>query len=95
MDLAILNIITDFAFWMSTLGWLWLVILAFFFYNWVRDKLAYISPTLAIIVSALIIYFLVIEHPIIGSITFIGYILIFGGILYMLPLLMPFFRKKP
>ena len=61
-----------------------LFFVAWWWYNWVREKLAF-SALLTLVVSGLVVYFLVIEHPIIGSLGVFGWILMTSGILFMLP----------
>ncbi|MDP2717747.1 MAG: hypothetical protein Q8P02_03310, partial [Candidatus Micrarchaeota archaeon] len=66
---------------------------------WVREKLAF-SPLLTLVVSTLVVYFLVIEHPIIGSLGVFGWILLTSGLLFMLPTFTMLWntalpRKKP
>ena len=75
----------DFMLWFDIAKWLFLAIIAWWYYNWVRDKLAF-SPLLTIVVAGIIVYYLVIEHPIIGSFGVIGWVLLTSGILYMLPI---------
>lgn len=74
----------DIAFWLDIAKWLVLFFVGWWWYNWVREKLAF-SPLLTLVVSALVVYFLVIEHPIIGSMGVFGWILLTSGILFMLP----------
>lgn len=64
--------------------WLILFFVGWWWYNWVREKLAF-SPLLTLVVAALVVYFLVFEHPIIGSLGVFGWILMTSGILFMLP----------
>ena len=75
------------------LWWLWLFILAYFFYNWAREHLAF-SPLLTIAVAAILIYYLVIENPLVGSLGLIGWTLISSGILYLLPMVLPFLKPR-
>jgi hypothetical protein len=93
MDLILLGIFDEIAMWWNLLGWLWLVVLAYFYYAWARDHL-FFSPMLVLVFGAILIYYLVIENPILGTIGLFGYTLLFGGILYLLPLVIPFFKRR-
>ncbi len=75
----------DIGLWFEVAKWLFLAIIAWWYYNWVREKLAF-SPLLTITVAGLIVYYLVIEHPIIGSLGVVGWVLLTSGVLYMLPI---------
>ncbi|MFH1200050.1 MAG: hypothetical protein V1708_03210 [Candidatus Micrarchaeota archaeon] len=75
------------------LWWLWLFILGYFYYNWVREHLAF-SPLLVIVIGAILVYYLVIQYPLLGSIGLVGYTLIFSGVLYLLPMFLPFLKKR-
>jgi hypothetical protein len=70
--------------WLSYLWWAWLILIAWWIYGWVQEKLGF-APIAALAISAVLIYFLVIEYPLVGSIGYIGYVIIFGGIMYILP----------
>ncbi|MEK6953755.1 MAG: hypothetical protein AABX01_02015 [Candidatus Micrarchaeota archaeon] len=93
MEFVVLGLISDFFFYAELLKWLWLAILAYFYYAWARDHL-FFSPPLVLIVGGILIYYLVVENPIFGSIGLIGYTLLFGGVLYLLPLFLPMFKKR-
>ncbi len=93
MELFLLGIIDDLLFWASTFWFLWLFVLAYFFYQWARDHLAF-SPILTLSVAGILIYYLVFEYPIAGGAIFILYMLVYGGLLYLLPLVLPFFKKR-
>ncbi len=93
MEFLLLGIIQDAIQWMQVLWWLWLFIIAYFYYAWARDHLAF-SPLLTLAVSAILIYYLVIEYPLFGSLGLLGYTLIFSGVLYLLPMMLPFLRRK-
>lgn len=79
------------------LWWAWLFLVAWWIYNWVQEKLGF-APVAGLAIAAVLIYYLVVENPIIGSIGYIGYVLVFGGILYMLPFVLGpafwLFKKK-
>lgn len=93
MELMLLGIVEDALFWIGALWWLWLAVLAYFYYAWARDHLAF-SPILTLAVAGILIYYLVFEYPWLGSIGLIGWVLIYGGVLYLLPLFLPFFRRR-
>ncbi|HEV8289782.1 MAG TPA: hypothetical protein VGQ00_02395 [Candidatus Norongarragalinales archaeon] len=98
MILPLFSIIDDIVNIFTYAWWVWLAILAFYLYRWARDHLPF-SPTIALIVGGLLIYYLVIEHPIIGTIGILGWIIISTSLIYVIPLTFPFFRlltpKKP
>ena len=75
------------------LWWLWLFLLGYFYYNWAREHLAF-SPLLVIVVGAILIYYLVIEYPLLGSLGLVGYTVLFSGILYLLPMFLPFLKRR-
>ncbi|MFH1106947.1 MAG: hypothetical protein V1787_03550 [Candidatus Micrarchaeota archaeon] len=79
--------------WVGYLWWLWLFILAYFYYNWVREHL-FFSPVLVTVVGFILIYYLVVQYPIIGSLGIVVYMLLFSGILYLLPMFLPFLKKR-
>jgi hypothetical protein len=72
------------------LWWIWLLIIAFYFYNWVKEHVGF-SPLLTLAVSGVLIYYMVIEYPWLGSLSFITMMLLTSGILYLLPWVLPFF----
>ncbi len=74
----------DIGIWLEIGKWLILFFVAWWWYNWVREKLAF-SPLLTLVVGGLVVYYLVIEHPIIGSLGVFGWILMTSGIFFMLP----------
>ncbi len=75
------------------LWWLWLFMVAYFFYGWAREHLAF-SPMLTLVVAAILIYYLVIEYPIFGTMTLLTWTLISSGILYLLPIFLPFLKPR-
>ena len=83
--------------WMSYLWWAWLFLVAWWLYSWVQEKLGF-APIAALAIAAILIYYLVIEHPIIGSIGYLGSVIVFGGILFLLPYftgpMLWFFRRR-
>lgn len=90
-DVLALNILNDAITVAGYLWWLWLFIVAYYYYNWAREHLAF-SPLLTIVVGAILVYYLVIEHPAVGSIGLIGWVLLTSGILYLVPFLLPLLR---
>ncbi len=94
MQLVILNIVDDIIFWGGTFWWLWMFVVAYFYYAWARDHLGF-SPILTLVVAAILIFFLVFQYPWLGSLGLITYTLIYGGLLFLLPLVLPFFKRRP
>ena len=82
---------------LEELQWVWWIILflmAYYYYNWAQEHLAF-SPLLTIVVAAILIYFLVIVYPIAGMGLWLLSILMFSGILFMGAVFAPFlFRMK-
>ncbi|MGC8850927.1 MAG: hypothetical protein ACP5O3_01705 [Candidatus Micrarchaeia archaeon] len=86
-------------FFLEELQWVWWIVLflmAYYYYNWAQEHLAF-SPLLTIVVAAILIYFLVIVYPLAGLAFWLVSIFLFSGILYMgsvfAPFLFRFFRK--
>ncbi len=77
-------VLGELGIWLEIAKWLVLFFVGWWWYNWVREKLAF-SPLLTLVVAGLVVYYLVIEHPIVGSIGVFGWILMTSGILFMLP----------
>ena len=85
----------DLVFWFEIGKWVILAMVAYFYYKWAQDHLAF-SPVLTLAVAAILVYYLVIENPIIGTLGWIGWVLISSGVLYLLPYFMPLvFKRKP
>ncbi len=78
----------DLVFYLDLAKWLVLLYMAYWLYNWTREKLVF-SPTLAIIVAGVLIYFLVIEHPFIGALGIFGWILLTSGLIYVIGMFAP------
>ncbi len=72
------------AFWLDIFKWLILLWLAFYYYNWAREHLPF-SPMLAMAVGFILIYYLVIEHPVIGAIGYLGWAIISSSLLLLIP----------
>lgn len=77
--------------WITYLWWLWLLFIGWKFYSWSKEHVGF-SPILTLVIGGLLVWYLVIEHPLIGSIGIIGWILITSGILYLVPTMLPFFK---
>ncbi len=80
----------DIIFWVQVFWWLWLILLAFFFYQWAQNHVGF-SPMLTIVLAVVLIYYLVIKHPFLGSSTLIFWTLLSSGVLYLLPIVLPWF----
>ncbi len=84
-DIAMLSIIDDVVNILTWSGWLCLFFLAWYFYQWAQNHVGF-SPLLTIVVGGILIYFLVIEHPFLGSLSILFWILLTSGILFLLPM---------
>ncbi|HII39186.1 TPA: hypothetical protein HA318_04265 [Candidatus Micrarchaeota archaeon] len=85
---------------LEELQWVWWIVvflMAYYYYNWAQEHLAF-SPLLTMVVAAVLIYYLVIVYPWAGFIGWILSILMFSGILYFgsvfAPFLFRFVHKK-
>lgn len=83
--------------YLNLFWWLILLFVAFYLWRWAQSHLGF-SPILALVVGAVLIYYLVIEHPLIGVFG-VGTWLVFStGFLLMagffFPFLLSLFRKK-
>lgn len=86
----------DVGFYFDLAKWLVLLYMAFWLYNWVRDKLGF-SQIAVFAVAGVLIYYLVIEHPVIGALGVFGWIILTGGILYvlgMIPSILYMFKRR-
>ncbi|MFH0835675.1 MAG: hypothetical protein V1834_00760 [Candidatus Micrarchaeota archaeon] len=85
----------DIWFWISSLWWIWLLIVGWWWYSWAREHLAF-SPVLALVIGGILVYYMVWEHPLIGSFTMIFWVTIASGVLFLFPMVWPllFFWKK-
>ncbi|MFH1779767.1 MAG: hypothetical protein ABH803_01320 [Candidatus Micrarchaeota archaeon] len=70
--------------WISYAWWIWLIIIAWWYYNWAKEHVGF-SPVLTLVIGGLLVYYLVIDHPLIGSLGVMGWVLLSSGILYFLP----------
>ena len=86
---AVFGFLDDLGFWGQILWWVWLFYLAWYFYNWAQEHLAF-SPLLTMIVAGILIYYMVIQYPLAGSFVAIMSLMIFSGLLWILPWLIPF-----
>lgn len=87
----------DVGFFITLAWYLALMYMAFWLYNWTKERLGF-SQLLTFAVAGIFIYFLVIEHPIIGAIGIFGWIVLTGGLLMVLgmfPSLYHTFRPRP
>lgn len=87
----LLSIIDDVFQWISYGWWIILFLMAWWWYSWAKEHLSF-SPVLTLVVGAILVYYLVIEHPFFGAIGVVGWILISSGILYLLPMVGSVFR---
>ena len=97
--MILLSILSDIVNWATYLWWLWLFIVAWYYYNWAREHLAF-SPLLTVVVGGILVYYLVIEHPFIGSLGMVGWVLLMSGALWLFPVVSQLFntflpRKPP
>lgn len=79
-------------FFLEELQWVWWILLflmAYYFYNWAQEHLAF-SPLLALVVAAILIYFLVIVYPLAGMAFWFTSVIIFSGVMYMAGIIAPF-----
>jgi hypothetical protein len=83
----------DIVFWFDILKWIALLWLAYYYYNWAREHLPF-SPLLAMAVGFILIYYLVIQHPFIGAIGYLGWALISSTLLLLIPSLFRLFSLK-
>ncbi|MCX6768127.1 MAG: hypothetical protein NTY90_05390 [Candidatus Micrarchaeota archaeon] len=77
---------------LDLIKWVMLLVLAYFYYSWARDHLAF-SPLLTMVVAAVLIYYLVFVYPWLGAIGFLFNLLMFSGLLFMLGVVAPFLWK--
>ncbi len=80
---APLLFLDDLLFYADLFKWLVLFYMAYWLYTWVRDKMGF-SQIATFAVAGVLIYYLVIEHPLIGAFGIFGWIILTGGILYVL-----------
>lgn len=78
----------EIGFWLQIIWWLVLLYIAFYLYNWAQEHLPF-SPILALAVGVILIYYLVIEHPVVGIFGVGVWILLTSGILYLVGTLFP------
>src|SRR3989344_2173256 len=90
--IVFLSIIDDIVNILTWGWWIWLFFIAWFYYKWAQDHLSF-SPLLTIAVGGILVYFLVIEHPFIGSVSVLFWTLLMSGILWLLPMITAFFNK--
>jgi hypothetical protein len=88
--------LSDIGFWLQIIWWAILFYMAYWIYHWVEEKLGF-SQILVFVVAGLLIYYLVIENPIIAAFGIFGWIILASGIfmfLQMVPGLMMMFHRR-
>ncbi len=85
--------LTDLMAWIDILKWIFLLWLAYYYYNWSKEHLPF-SPLLSMAVGAILIYYLVIEHPLIGAVGYLGWAIISSSALLLIPSLFRLFSLK-
>ena len=83
-----MSFIEDLLFVFDLAKWFILLYMAYWLYNWTREKLVF-SPTIAIVVAGILIYFLVIEHPFVGALGIFGWIFLTSGLIYFIGMFAP------
>jgi len=84
------GLLDELFFW-GDLAWLVLLgLVAWYLYNWAQEHLAFFSPTLALVVAVILIYYLVVVYPVVGIGMWLFSAIIFSGIIWMLPMVLPF-----
>ena len=93
-----MGLFNDLVTWAAYLWWLWLFLVAWWYYSWSKEHLAF-SPVMTLVVGGILVYFLVIEHPLIGSAGMLFWVVLMSGVLYLLPVVGSIFNtilvKKP
>ncbi len=91
-----LDLFGDLAFWGDLIWWLLLAAVAWWLYKWTQEHVGF-SPMLTLVVAGILIWYFVVEYPVAGIGLFGLSVLLFSGVLMMLPILiLPFgglFRK--
>jgi hypothetical protein len=77
---------------LEIIKWVAMLAMAYFYYTWARDHLAF-SPLLTTVVAGILIYYLVFVYPWLGAIGFIFNLILFSGLLYMVGVFAPFMWK--
>ena len=83
----------DLFFWLDLVKWVVLLWIAYYYYNWAQEHLPF-SPLLAMVVGAILVYYLVVAHPVLGAIGFFGWAIISSTLLLLIPSLFKFFAMK-
>ncbi len=86
--MVFLDLIDDVLFYGDLVKWLVLAYLAYYLYNWAQEHLPF-SPALALVVGVILIYYLVVEHPILGAVGIFGWILLSSGFLLLAGMFFP------
>jgi hypothetical protein len=77
--------------WFTYFWWIWLFLVAWWYYSWAREHLAF-SPLLTLVVGGILVYYLVIEHPFIGSFGMVFWVLVTSGVLWLMPVVSQLFN---
>ena len=83
------GLLDDISFWGGIFWLLLLGLVAWYLYNWAQEHLALFSPTLALVVAVILIYYLVIVYPAVGIGMWLLSAIVFSGIIWMLPIIAP------
>lgn len=83
-------IFDDVMFFVDLAKWGLLIYMAYWLYSWTREKLGF-SPLLTLVVAVTLIYYLVIEHPILGALGIFGWVILTSGLLMILGMVPGFF----
>jgi len=78
---------------LKMMWWFWLLIIALLLWRFVSSVLGF-SPFLSILIWAILVYILLIKHPIISSSVVILYFLLMMGLLWILPSFFPFRPRR-
>ncbi len=87
---TIFSIFDQISFFGQLLVWAIMFYMAYWLYKWVEEHLGF-SQVLVFAVSGILIYFLVIEHPIIGALGIFGWMAVAGAFFVLLQLAPPIF----
>lgn len=90
LPVTLLGLFDQISFFFQLLVWAVLFYMAYWLYKWVEEHLGF-SQVLVFVVSGILIYFLVIEHPLLGALGIFGWMLIAGAFFVLLQLAPPVF----
>lgn len=88
MSVVALLFLDDLSGWLQLVWFAFLFFMAYWIYKWVEAKLGF-SQLLVFAVAAILIYFLVIENPIIAGIGIFSWIILSSGVLMILQIIPP------